>query len=119
MGNLKGTMRLIELCRKMERLEALVHVSTAYANCDKEEIGEMIYPPPADPHKLMDCVDWMDEDLLNSITEKLLKPPKHVHLYESSCRAFAYRRMWNNSCRHCKTHHRHCGLERTSPRMGR
>ena len=30
----------------------------------------MIYPPPADPHKLMDCVDWMDEDLLNSITEK-------------------------------------------------
>lgn len=30
----------------------------------------MIYPPPADPHKLMECVDWMDEDLLKSITKK-------------------------------------------------
>jgi len=79
--NLKGTMRLIELCRKMERLEALVHVSTAYANCDKEEIGEMIYPPPADPHKLMDCVDWMDEDLLNSITEKLLGNRPNTYTY--------------------------------------
>ena len=50
--------------------QALVHVSTAYANCDKKEIGETVYPPPADPHKLMECVDWMDEDLLNSITDK-------------------------------------------------
>ena len=109
--NLKGTMRLIELCRKMDRLDvnfniislffplhsnfnewmnesktefihsfsifdilskALVHVSTAYANCDKEEIAEMIYPPPADPHRLMECVDWMDEELLKSITKKYL-----------------------------------------------
>ena len=94
--NLKGTMRLIELCRKMDRLDviachffflkkklsvteisfvgdfrkALIHVSTAYANCDKEEIAEMIYPPPADPQKLMECVDWMDEELLKSITKK-------------------------------------------------
>ena len=68
--NLKGTMRLIELCRKMERLEALVHVSTAYANCDRKEVAETIYPPPADPHKMMDCVDWMGEELLESITPK-------------------------------------------------
>lgn len=68
--NLKGTMRLVELCRKMEKLEALVHVSTAYANCDREEVAETIYPPPANPHKVMDCVDWMDEELLESITPK-------------------------------------------------
>ncbi len=45
-------------------------MSTAYANCDKNEVAEMIYPPPADPRKVMECVDWMDEDLLKSITSK-------------------------------------------------
>jgi len=79
--NLKGTMRLLELCRKMHRLDALVHVSTAYANCDKDEIGEMVYPPPTDPHKLMDCVDWMDEDLLNSITSKLVGNYPNTYTY--------------------------------------
>jgi fatty acyl-CoA reductase len=54
----------------MCQFQALVHVSTAYANCDKDEIAEMIYPPPADPHKLMECVDWMDEELLKGITKK-------------------------------------------------
>lgn len=58
--------------------KALVHVSTAYANCDKEEIAEMIYPPPADPHRLMECVDWMDEELLKSITKKYLNWPSSV-----------------------------------------
>jgi len=79
--NLKGTMRLIELCRKMDRLDALIHVSTAYANCDKEEIAEMIYPPPADPQKLMECVDWMDEELLKSITKKLVGKRPNTYTY--------------------------------------
>ncbi|XP_057366398.1 putative fatty acyl-CoA reductase CG5065 [Daphnia carinata] len=79
--NLKGTMRLIELVRKMDRLEALVHVSTAYANCDKDEIAEMIYPPPADPHKLMECVDWMDEELLKGITKKLIGKRPNTYTY--------------------------------------
>ena len=120
--NLKGTKRLLELCRKMDRLEvtwtsltnfltltstfgpyrpfhflplawpsfdsfqALIHVSTAYANCDKEEIAEIIYPPPADPKKLMECVDWMDEDLLKNITQKSesFSSFTHTHTHPSS-----------------------------------
>ena len=54
----------------MTLFQALVHVSTAYANCDKDEIAEMIYPPPADPKKVMECIDWMDDELLKAITAK-------------------------------------------------
>lgn len=29
-------------------MQALVHVSTAYSNCDRREVREEVYPPPAD-----------------------------------------------------------------------
>ncbi|KAK6645006.1 hypothetical protein RUM43_001282 [Polyplax serrata] len=54
--NMSGTKSVVQLCQKMENLAALVHVSTAYCNCDKEEINEMIYPPPDDPEKIMNII---------------------------------------------------------------
>ena len=38
-------------------LQAFVHVSTAYANCDREQIDEIIYPPPLEPQKLIDAME--------------------------------------------------------------
>lgn len=35
-------------------------------------MGEVIYPPPYDPEKIIQCVDWMDEDLVNVITPNLI-----------------------------------------------
>jgi hypothetical protein len=35
-------------------------------------VGEVIYPPPYDPEKIIQCVDWMDEDLVNVITPNLI-----------------------------------------------
>ena len=37
--------------------QALIHVSTAYANCDRREVQEVIYPPPLHPKKLLDAVE--------------------------------------------------------------
>ncbi|KAK6633636.1 hypothetical protein RUM44_004243 [Polyplax serrata] len=70
--NMLGTKRLVELCHRMLGLEALIHVSTAYCNCDRGEVREVIYPPPYDPEKVIECVEWMDEDLLDVITPKLI-----------------------------------------------
>ncbi|XP_065343905.1 putative fatty acyl-CoA reductase CG5065 isoform X2 [Cloeon dipterum] len=70
--NILGTKRLVELCHKMSKLEALVHVSTAYCNCDRDEVKEEVYPPPAEPDKIIQCVEWLDEDVINSITPKLI-----------------------------------------------
>jgi hypothetical protein len=50
--------------------QALVHVSTAYCNCDREEVNEVIYPPPYDPEKIIQCMGWMDDDLIQALTPK-------------------------------------------------
>lgn len=70
--NMLGTKRLVELCHRMLGLEALVHVSTAYCNCDREEVNEVIYPPPYDPEKIIQCMEWMDDDLIEALTPKLI-----------------------------------------------
>ncbi|RZF42062.1 hypothetical protein LSTR_LSTR006655 [Laodelphax striatellus] len=70
--NMLGTKRLIELCHKMTNLEALIHVSTAYCNCDRDEVDEEIYPPPYEPEQIIQCVQWMDESLIQVITPKLI-----------------------------------------------
>lgn len=55
--NVMGTQRLLELARQMRNLEAFIHISTAYANCVRKCIEEIIYPPPAEPQKLFDLVE--------------------------------------------------------------
>lgn len=55
--NAMGTQRLLELARQMQNLEAFIHISTAYANCVRKCIDEVIYPPPAEPKKLFDLVE--------------------------------------------------------------
>lgn len=38
-------------------IQAVVHTSTAYANCDRTRIVESIYPPPVQPQKLIDALE--------------------------------------------------------------
>lgn len=71
--NLLGTKRLVQLSYRMTKLEAFVHVSTAYCNCNRQDVEEHLYPIPADPEKIIQCVDCLDENLLESITPKIIK----------------------------------------------
>ena len=40
----------------MTSLEVFVHISTAYSNCDKQYIEEVIYPSPVEPQKIIDII---------------------------------------------------------------
>ncbi|XP_013785541.2 putative fatty acyl-CoA reductase CG5065 isoform X2 [Limulus polyphemus] len=79
--NILGTRRLVELCHKIPHLVALIHVSTAYCNCDRDEVDEIVYPPPANPQKVIDALEWMDEDMIASITPKLLGDRPNTYTY--------------------------------------
>ncbi|XP_074028601.1 putative fatty acyl-CoA reductase CG5065 [Leptinotarsa decemlineata] len=70
--NMLGTQRLVELCKRMDQLEALVHVSTAYANCDRYEVKETVYPPSIGPDQVTSLVETLNEDLVDSLTTKLI-----------------------------------------------
>uniref|UniRef100_A0A8B9ZMX1 Fatty acyl-CoA reductase n=1 Tax=Anas zonorhyncha TaxID=75864 RepID=A0A8B9ZMX1_9AVES len=79
--NAMGTQRLLELARQMQKLEAFIHISTAYANCVRKCIDEIIYPPPAEPKKLFDLVEWLDESIIQDITPKLLGDWPNTYTY--------------------------------------
>lgn len=38
----------------------------------RQVLGERMYPPPADPHKVIKCVEWMDDDVVEAMTDKIL-----------------------------------------------
>ncbi|KAG7305910.1 hypothetical protein JYU34_008462 [Plutella xylostella] len=44
--NFEGTKQILELCRKLRKIDALVHVSTAYSNTEQDTVEERVYPPP-------------------------------------------------------------------------
>lgn len=35
-------------------------------------LGEKPYPPPADPHKIIKTVEWMEDDVVEAMTNKIL-----------------------------------------------
>lgn len=55
--NVLATQKMLALARKMKHLQIFIHISTAYANCDRELIEELIYPPPVDYRRLIDSLE--------------------------------------------------------------
>ncbi|XP_071415108.1 fatty acyl-CoA reductase 1 isoform X2 [Pithys albifrons albifrons] len=79
--NVIATQQLLFLAQQMKHLEVFMHVSTAYAYCNRKLIEEVVYPPPVDPRKLIDSLEWMDDDLVNDITPKLLGDRPNTYIY--------------------------------------
>lgn len=55
--NVIATQQLLSLAKQMHHLEAFIHISTAYANCNRKHIDEVIYPPPVEPRKLIESLE--------------------------------------------------------------
>lgn len=79
--NVLGVRKMVNLCKNFKNLEVFVHVSTAYANCDRPYIEEVVYPTPVDPQKLIDALEWMDDDMLDSITPRLIGDKPNTYTY--------------------------------------
>ncbi|XP_033126302.1 fatty acyl-CoA reductase 1-like [Anneissia japonica] len=70
--NVVATQEMLKLCKKMNSLQVFVHVSTAYAYCDRDHIEEVVYPPPVDPYKLLGAIEWMSEEMVLAITPEMI-----------------------------------------------
>jgi len=79
--NLLGTRRALELAEGIDNLDAFVHISTAFCHCDQPVLEEVSYPPPNDPHAILQLVEWMDDDTLDSITPKLVGKLPNTYAY--------------------------------------
>lgn len=65
--NLLGTRRVVELCKQLNKLQALVHISSAYANSYLTEVEEKLYPAPDDPEKIIDLTETLNEEALSKL----------------------------------------------------
>ncbi|XP_019738531.1 fatty acyl-CoA reductase 1 isoform X1 [Hippocampus comes] len=79
--NVIGTQQLLGLARRMRHLEAFIHISTAYANCNRKHIDEVIYPPPVEPRKLIESLEWMDDRIVQDITPRLIGNRPNTYTY--------------------------------------
>lgn len=55
--NVLATQMMLALAHRMKHLEVFIHISTAYANCNRELIEEVVYSPSVDYRKLIDTLE--------------------------------------------------------------
>lgn len=70
--NTLGTKRIMELCTKMNCLKSIVHVSTAYSNPLRKNVGELVYPPhcPVNEDVFLKCINVLPGEVFNMMTDK-------------------------------------------------
>lgn len=80
--NVKGPRELLAICRQMKNLQALVHVSTAFNNLDREELDEVIYSSNTiDTVKLIELIDCLDDGTVRAITKELVGQCPNTYTY--------------------------------------
>ncbi|XP_062560807.1 putative fatty acyl-CoA reductase CG8306 [Armigeres subalbatus] len=79
--NLLGTRRVMQLCREMQQLKSMVHVSSAYVNSYLKEADEKLYPVHEDAEKIIDLVNSLSDDALEQLTDKLLKDHPNTYTF--------------------------------------
>nr|XP_058138975.1 fatty acyl-CoA reductase 2 isoform X2 [Dasypus novemcinctus]XP_058138976.1 fatty acyl-CoA reductase 2 isoform X2 [Dasypus novemcinctus] len=79
--NVAATQQLLLMANQMPKLEAFVHISTAFSNCNLEHIDEVIYPCPVEPQQLIDSMEWLDDAIIDEITPKLIGNRPNTYTY--------------------------------------
>ncbi|KAJ8707617.1 hypothetical protein PYW07_011294 [Mythimna separata] len=70
--NVTSVVALMDLCDQLPKLEALIHVSTAYSNAEHQRIEERVYDAPVTLDSLRAMVDALPPALLNDLTASRL-----------------------------------------------
>lgn len=79
--NLLGTRRVVQLCQEIRDLEALVYVSSAYANVKLREVNEEVYPAPANVDEVLMLVQQLDSATLIAETPTILNGHENPYTF--------------------------------------
>ncbi|XP_055963784.1 fatty acyl-CoA reductase 2 [Sorex fumeus] len=79
--NVAATQQLLRMASQMSRLEAFIHISTAYANCNLQHIDEVVYPCSVDPQQIMASMEWLDDAIIEEITPRLIEDRPNTYTY--------------------------------------
>ncbi|KAJ8688431.1 hypothetical protein QAD02_024226 [Eretmocerus hayati] len=70
--NINGTKEVLDLSRKITNLRVIIHVSTAYSNCNRMDIDEKFYEPPLSGDNAIKLVQTLNDEKLDAVTQTLL-----------------------------------------------
>lgn len=71
--NVLGTNSIINLCDRIKNLAAFIHVSTAYANCNRHQINEQFYKMPLTGTMALSMYDNLSETMLCTVGKEISK----------------------------------------------
>uniref|UniRef100_A0A182N354 Fatty acyl-CoA reductase n=1 Tax=Anopheles dirus TaxID=7168 RepID=A0A182N354_9DIPT len=84
--NVGGTRRVLQLARRMQRLRAVVHVSTLYSNCDRTRIEERVYTDlPVDPATVLQLSKLLTVEEMSAFQHCLLGPLPNTYTFSKKC----------------------------------
>uniref|UniRef100_A0A182M294 Fatty acyl-CoA reductase n=1 Tax=Anopheles culicifacies TaxID=139723 RepID=A0A182M294_9DIPT len=81
MLNTRGTKYMIDLAKQCKKLDMFGYVSTSYCHLNEKLLLEKPYPPPADPHKVIKAVEWLEEGVVDGMTKKILGDCPNTYAY--------------------------------------
>ena len=71
--NTRGTREVLRLCETLKDIKSVIHISTAYCNCNFETVEEKIYPGLADWKKAIEiCETIGDDENLNILCQHFI-----------------------------------------------
>ncbi|XP_031619645.1 putative fatty acyl-CoA reductase CG5065 [Contarinia nasturtii] len=70
--NTRGTKLMLELSKTFKKLALFCYVSTSYCHLNERLLMEKPYPAPADPHRIIKSIEWLDEDIVHTMTKQIL-----------------------------------------------
>lgn len=79
--NVMGAKHLVSMCESMPSLDALVYVSTAYSNCQEDEIDEKLYPLSHSPQEIISLYKMLDAEALESLVPKLIGKRPNTYVF--------------------------------------
>ncbi|XP_062549699.1 fatty acyl-CoA reductase wat-like [Armigeres subalbatus] len=79
--NVQGTLEILNLCVSMRKMELLIYISTAYANCVNMTVYEQFYEPPMDPLKMMELMKTVDDEQSEILTQMIIQPWPNTYTY--------------------------------------
>lgn len=79
--NVKATKWVLDLCKEIKNLEVFVHVSTAYAYCQKSLSGEVIYPMKVDVDEILKASESMDNEAFEAKYSKYLEDRPNTYTF--------------------------------------
>ncbi|XP_043288458.1 uncharacterized protein [Venturia canescens] len=79
--NTRGTSNILVLAKQMKKLEAFIHVSTAYCNCHESVLEERAYPTEVSPESILSLVQTTSDDLLEKMTPDLIGKEPNTYAF--------------------------------------